>query len=199
MIPLVTFYGQANQELINYEQTTKELIYAISSLLDYINKCEQTIANLVPFVGAANVWAVDSFQHEEVLKTLLACLQDPAFLAYWAFNVWSQTNLSLEDIQYLGENFKDLLAPYTNQQQQLVPQVPQQGLPLQQQTIQQLPSQSRMSNPREMVQMQSQSIATPAPVSYSTGVENNPLQQVLQAMRQNGVTGLVNARKAGVI
>ena len=204
LLPLVDGYGQMTQSALNYKDAAYRLGYVVNSQVSYIQELEKTVNMLVPFVDIANIWANDSFQHEQVLISLLSCLQDPAFLAYWAFKVWSNQQLTVDDIRYLGANFQDLLAPYAqaeiqqNQNQQPVqiqqmprPQLQGSGVPYgfaqQKQTaIQFQPFQ------------QSISISTPSPTSYNSNTAN-PLQQVLMAMRSQGVSGLVNARKAGVI
>ena len=232
LLPLVDAYGQMTQSALNYKDAAYRLGYIANSQAGYINKLEKTVNMLIPFVDIANIWAIDSFQHEQVLLTVLDCLNNPAFLAYWAFKVWSNQQLTIEDIQYLGANFQDLLAPYTQIENQRLKQIEQSPLPqlqgsgipygfaqqnpqlnialpnnnylqqLQPQPIQQFGQiqQTPQFQPQQpSIQFQSsQSISTPSPTSYSTNTAN-PLQQVLMAMRSQGVSGLVNARKAGVI
>jgi len=187
---------------LNYKDAAYRLGFVTNSQANYIRELEKTVTMLIPFVDIANIWARDSFQHEQVLLTVLDCLQNPAFLAYWAFKVWSNQQLSIEDIQYLGANFQDLLSPYVRQenQQRYVQQIPQQlqgsGVPygmIQQIPMNQNPAFANNFRPQNI------SISTPSPTSYNTVNNANPLQQVLMAMRSQGVSGLVNARKAGVI
>lgn len=237
MLPLVDGYGQMTDSALNYKDAAYRLGYVANSQANYINELEKTVSMLIPFVDVANIWARDSFQHEQVLLTVLDCLQNPAFLAYWAFKVWSNQQLNIEDIQYLGANFQELLAPYVQQENQLKPvqQVPVQQLqgsgipygfnpqqngssepltiaPPTQKYLQQFQSQVQQSQFQNQTpqfqlqqptiqfqpQQQNISIPTPSPTSYTVN-NANPLQQVLLAMRNQGVAGLVNARKAGVI
>lgn len=206
LLPVVDAYADMTQTALDYKDAANKLGFVAQSQTNYINQLERTVKMLVPFVDAANIWALDSFQHEQVLKSvlpfvdaaniwaldsrqheqvlisLLSCLQDPAFLAYWAFRVWSNQQLTLEDIQYLGANFQDLLAPY----------IPQNTTPVAQRGVPYGYSPVTVSVP-------AQTIPTPTPANYSSGNIGNPLLTVLNAMRTQGVNGLVNARKAGVI
>lgn len=236
MLPLVDGYGQMTQSALDYKDAAYRLGYVANSQAGYIRELEKTVSMLIPFVDVANIWATDSFQHEQVLLTVLDCLQNPAFLAYWAFKVWSNQQLNIEDIQYLGANFQDLLAPYAAPQPVQIQQVPVQqlqgsGIPygfnpqqngssvplsiapptqrylqqfqsqIQQSQFQNQPPQFQPQQPTIQFQPQQQniSISTPSPTSYNTANNVNPLQQVLMAMRSKGVSGLVDARKAGVI
>ena len=234
LLPLVDGYGQMTQSALDYKDAAYRLGYVANSQAGYIQELEKTVNMLIPFVDIANIWARDSFQHEQVLLTVLDCLQNPSFLAYWAFKVWSNQRLTIEDIQYLGANFQELLAPYAqaeNQQpvqiQQISrPQLQGSGVPygftqqnpelniappsnnylqqLQPQPVQQFSQaqQTQLQPQQTAIQFQpfqqSISISTPSPTSYNSNTVN-PLQQVLMAMRSQGVNGLVNARKAGVI
>lgn len=244
LLPLVDAYGQMTDSALNYKDAAYRLGYIANSQAGYIQELEKTVNMLIPFVEISNIWANDSFQHEQVLLTVLDCLQNPSFLAYWAFKVWSNQQLTIEDIQYLGNNFQELLAPYAqaenqqnpNQQPVQIQQVPLpqlqgSGVPygfqqndqvtiappnnnyLQQlqpqvQSVQQfVPTQPQVNFQQAQIQQapvqfqqpqQNISISTPSPTSYNSNTAN-PLQQVLMAMRNQGVSGLVNARKAGVI
>lgn len=208
LLPVIDAYADMTQTALDYKDAANKLGFVVQSQTNYINQLEQTVKMLVPFVDAANIWALDSFQHEQVLKSvlpfvdaaniwaldsrqheqvlisLLSCLQDPAFLAYWAFKVWSNQELTVDDIRYLGANFQDLLAPYSGNQQNTTP-VAQRGIPYGYSPV--------------TVPVPSQTIPTPTPTNYSSGNTDNPLLKVLTAMRTQGVNGLVNARKAGVI
>lgn len=182
LLPVIDAYADMTQTALDYKDAANKLGFVVQSQTNYINQLEQTVNMLVPFVDIANIWANDSFQHEQVLISLLSCLQDPAFLAYWAFKVWSNQQLTVDDITYLGANFQDLLAPYGTQN---TTPVAQRGVPYGYNPV--------------TVSVPSQTIPTPTPTNYSSGNTDNPLLKVLTAMRTQGVNGLVNARKAGVI
>lgn len=199
LLPLVDAYGQMTQSALDYKDAAYRLGYVANSQAGYIQELEKTVNMLIPFVDIANIWARDSFQHEQVLLTVLDCLQNPSFLAYWAFKVWSNQRLTIEDIQYLGANFQDLLAPYAQAevQQRYIQQAPLNQVPAPQLQGSGIPygfTQQNISIPMN----QNVSISTPSPTNYTANTAN-PLQQVLMAMRNQGVSGLVNARKAGVI
>lgn len=70
---------------------------------------DAAIQNLMPFVEVANIWANDALMHEQVLENVCTLLTDPGFLAYWAFKAWKGVNLTEFDLNFISEQFLDLL------------------------------------------------------------------------------------------
>jgi hypothetical protein len=174
LLPIFDDYYKLAHHTISYEESAKKWKYVANSLANYGDQCEYVISQLRPFVDIANIWMVDSNQHQIVLEQLLWCLTDPAFQAYWAFNV-------------LG---KELLEPYQGMIQQT--QQPQNNfVPRPQGFNGFVPQQATLPFPQ-------QSINTPVPTSYS-GNNVSPIQAILTAYRTQGVNGITNARKAGMI
>jgi hypothetical protein len=190
LLPVFDDYYKLAHHTVSYEESARKWKYVASSLANYGDQCEYVISQLRPFVDIANIWMVDSNQHQIVLEQLLWCLTDPAFQAYWAFNVLGKEQLSFEDIQYLAIKFQELLEPYQGMIQQT--QQPQNNfVPRPQNFNGFVPQQATLPFPQ-------QSINTPVPTSYS-GNNLSPIQAILTAYRTQGVNGITNARKAGMI
>lgn len=79
-----------------------------------INELDRTVAGLIPFVRVAQIWMQDALAHEQVLNNVLSLIQDPEFLVYHAFNVWSDRiqHNGQGALEWISDEYLNLIDAY---------------------------------------------------------------------------------------
>lgn len=79
-----------------------------------IEALDRMVQALTPFMQVAQIWASEAIAHEQVLNNVLGLMNDPEFLVYHAFNVWSDRiqHNGQAALEWVGDEFLNLLNTY---------------------------------------------------------------------------------------
>lgn len=155
-----------------------------------IELLDRLVFSMLPFVTAAQVWAKDSMEHEEALKSVLSLLLNPGFLVYHAFETWKNMQLTDFDLDVISDQFLQLMELQK-----------QQGGP-----VMQAPPVAPFFAPNQQQSfMPQQSQGMPFPPVPGTGNTNDSggIYAIINAIRNpqgaDTAKALIRARNAGVI